>query len=358
MKRAGRRFLYALGALALGVGFFVWDMIRRAEAAIAAQEGLIPGEIAALRAAQKPSGFSWLDYSEALGMAPESVHFRRLLENGNLYPYESASFPFEGAEEVFVSQNVHRRGVVPTPDGALISLALGQELLRAGGIFRARRRLVREDHAIEDWKDLLEQHDFSARDLERYARLVDHLRRSRPGLGEALRAEGLMDRIRVIRVLRSRSDDEGTLYEGPGWKSMFLWRLFIAQQVTALERMYRDLEQVEHRPLETRWHKAREICTAPDLPNVRLRTDEIPALFGSEAEILSRWTLLRVALGIAWFRAERGRLPATLADLVPRYLESVPLDPKGGQPLKYDGEGLEPSGMAREFTRWHFFNRP
>lgn len=348
-----------LGVLALGVGIFVWDMIRRAEAAIAAQERLITGEIAALRAAQKPSGFSWLDYSEALGMAPESIHFRRLLEDGNLYPYENASFPFETVEEIFLSSmDVHRRSAGPTPEGAIVSLALPQELLRAGGILRARIRLGREARGIEDWKDLLEEHDLPARDLERYARLVDHLRRSRPGLTEALRAEGLMDRIRVIRVLRSRSDDEGTLSDGPGWKSLFLWRLFIAQQVTALERVYGDLEEVERLPLGSRSHRAREICTAPDLPYVRLQTDWFPALFKSEAEVLSRWTLLRVALGIAWFRAEKGRLPATLEDLVPRYLESVPLDPKQGLPLKYDGEGLEPPGTPREFTRWYFFNRP
>lgn len=358
MKKAGRRFLVALGVLALGLGIFVWDMIRRAEAAIDAQERLIAGEIAALRSAQKPSGFSWSDYSEALGMAPEFVHSRRLLHNGQLYPYEGASFPSELAEEIYLSVDVHRRRAVPTPEATLVSLALPQELLRAGGVFRAEARLGREKQALQDWKDLLEKHDLPVRDLERYARLVDHLRRARPGLGEALRAEGLMDRIRVIRVLRSRSDDEGTLYDGPGWKSLFLWRLFIAQQVTALERVYRDLEEVERLPLGSRSHRAREICTGPDLPYVRLMTDEIPPLFESEAEILSRWTLLRVALGIAWFRAEKGRFPATLEDLVPRYLESVPLDPKQGLPLKYDSDGLEPPGTPREFTRWYFFKRP
>ncbi len=41
------------------------------------------------------------------------------------------------------------------------------------------------------------------------------------------------------------------------------------------------------------------------------------------------------ALGVEQFRAENGRLPLRLTELVPRYLGSIPLDPYAGLPLNY-----------------------
>ena len=44
----------------------------------------------------------------------------------------------------------------------------------------------------------------------------------------------------------------------------------------------------------------------------------------------------RTALAIERFRREHeGKLPATLAELVPRYLQEVPVDPNGDGPLRF-----------------------
>jgi hypothetical protein len=53
-----------------------------------------------------------------------------------------------------------------------------------------------------------------------------------------------------------------------------------------------------------------------------------------------------VALALERFRLATGKLPETLGQLVPKYLESVPMDPFEGNPIQY-----EPSPIAR-FALW------
>jgi hypothetical protein len=44
---------------------------------------------------------------------------------------------------------------------------------------------------------------------------------------------------------------------------------------------------------------------------------------------------LRAAVAVERFRLAKGALPAKLDELVPDYLEAVPLDPFDGKPLRY-----------------------
>jgi len=46
--------------------------------------------------------------------------------------------------------------------------------------------------------------------------------------------------------------------------------------------------------------------------------------------------LTRVAIAARLFWEDHQKLPPTLADLMPQYLEKIPLDPYDGQPLRYD----------------------
>ena len=71
--------------------------------------------------------------------------------------------------------------------------------------------------------------------------------------------------------------------------------------------------------------------------------------------------MLVTELAIDEYRLERGHLPESLAELVPRYLPSIPLDPFSGQPLVYrqrsDGyllysvgaNGVDDGGVAAEW---------
>jgi hypothetical protein len=44
----------------------------------------------------------------------------------------------------------------------------------------------------------------------------------------------------------------------------------------------------------------------------------------------------RILLALKAHKLEKGKLPATLAELVPEYLDSVPLDDYDGQPMRYN----------------------
>ena len=61
-----------------------------------------------------------------------------------------------------------------------------------------------------------------------------------------------------------------------------------------------------------------------------------------------QYHLARVALGLSVFKAERGAYPATLAELSPTYLSTVPIDTFIERPLAYsrtaDGYRLHSAG--------------
>jgi len=51
----------------------------------------------------------------------------------------------------------------------------------------------------------------------------------------------------------------------------------------------------------------------------------------------------QIALAVRRFQAAQGRMPTALEELVPEYLDTVPVDPFDGQPLRYvrrDGSGF------------------
>jgi hypothetical protein len=54
---------------------------------------------------------------------------------------------------------------------------------------------------------------------------------------------------------------------------------------------------------------------------------------------LARLRLLRTELSLRCYLAEQGRAPNRLEQLVPKYLQSVPFDPFGGNPLVYRAQG-------------------
>jgi hypothetical protein len=64
----------------------------------------------------------------------------------------------------------------------------------------------------------------------------------------------------------------------------------------------------------------------------------MPALTASAKRIAAPQTILRslaTACTVERYRMAHGRLPATLEDLVPAFLPSVPTDPLTGKPLCY-----------------------
>ena len=65
-------------------------------------------------------------------------------------------------------------------------------------------------------------------------------------------------------------------------------------------------------------------------------------VLGFEVQAAQRLQLERIVLGLALYQKEQGHYPKTLAELKPRYLESIPSDYFTGKPLKYE---LKPNGF-------------
>jgi len=68
---------------------------------------------------------------------------------------------------------------------------------------------------------------------------------------------------------------------------------------------------------------------------VRLMAPSFSNVFKKADRSLVRCLLLSTTCAIERYRAETGHLPATLADLAPRYLQVAPIDPMDGKPLRY-----------------------
>ena len=61
----------------------------------------------------------------------------------------------------------------------------------------------------------------------------------------------------------------------------------------------------------------------------------MPSAFRAEDRALVRRELTRVAIALARHRAAAGTYPQSLDELVPDFLETVPIDRQSGEPLKY-----------------------
>lgn len=59
---------------------------------------------------------------------------------------------------------------------------------------------------------------------------------------------------------------------------------------------------------------------------------------GACLEVNTLLSLTQAQLALTAFQAEKGALLETLDELVPRYLERVPVDPFGGKPIRYSRE--------------------
>lgn len=342
MRKSWRWVLGLLASIILLFTLFVWDAIRRAETAIDAHERQIALDIAALRAAHARVPF-------VAGKLPEQPYFRQgspkrltqlqdQVSTGVFYDYEAAEMWDDSIYfHITFRGRLQRIPPPPSPMQTLQQLAFPNDWLRGGGIDRMAGRVSFEEQGIQDWKRILEDHRLPAEELRKCAELMDRLPQVRPPIREALEGERIMDKIRVIRVLRTRSDQNGILTRKPDWRSMFLWRIFIAKTLTSIDRMYREFASVDLLPFHDQAAAALRIHDALSesarLPPVRYWNKPVPSLYRGWAEFLKDWSLMRLATAIAWFEVEHQRFPETLEELTPKHIDRIPLNPVTGRPF-------------------------
>ncbi|MBN1974490.1 MAG: hypothetical protein JW787_12700 [Sedimentisphaerales bacterium] len=91
-------------------------------------------------------------------------------------------------------------------------------------------------------------------------------------------------------------------------------------------------------------HQRREAAKAIDLkikeiPNIHVLLGNILPSFGRfiilDLKNITRLSLARTALAVQRYRLKHKKLPDSLGNLVPEYIESIPLDPFDGEELRY-----------------------
>ena len=365
MRKSWRWILGTAAAIIALLALFVWDAIRRAEAAIDAHERQVALDIAALRAAHArrlPIPVGLQNPSTGQAFSPDRLEkIRKLNESGVFYEYEKDD-PYEDLVDnlgFYLRMGPRFPELpLPSPEITLATLAFPQDVLRGGGFDRADRRQALEREAIGKWKMLIETGRLSGAELGHCAGTMDHLLQTRTSLREALEGERAMDRRRVIQVLRTRSDKHSTLTNGPSWRSLLLWRVFIAKTLTAIDRMYRDFGEVESLPTHQRYAAAiqieEEILKAGRYPPISSwrGCQPVASLCVNETETLRDWSLMRLATAIAWFEADHGRFPGKLEDLAPGYIERVPLCPATGLPFSYSNGALTAAYEPGKSITW------
>jgi hypothetical protein len=340
VKRALKISLLVFGGIAAAGGLAFWDTFARATRAIAAHEARLASDMAALRT--RP----------ALAPLPEDVRPLR---------YENAHSLQEPLARLHVMRDDLARRMPSTPDTSaelLERLARSQESLREGGYLAYELRRRDEERELRGWKQILQDEHPPSDELRHVARRLDQLLAARPSARDVILGESVLDRQEVLQWLRGGDGSYWMLVEGPGWRELYSKTLLAAKALHQL----RDLEVlvlgIEGLPVLEREARAIEEGQK-NLRTSRLTRSDLAAregaLFQGERILRTEWALARTATAIARFRAERKRHPGLLKELVPDYLEEVPVNAYTGASFAWDpDQGVletRPGGLGPQ-SRW------
>jgi len=255
-------------------------------------------------------------------------------------------------------RHLHRMGAdreaVPLVLGGM---AFGQDYGRSGLLLHTLVASVVDGILVSSLRDVLEDYSLPAADFSALAAGLDRLEASRPDALDCWEGEVLYMRSSLLEgpwasFFRTFSIglQPTTKPQRPSWRFLFSERITRAHALNHVPELFAGLPDL--RPLPP-WQRP---ASAPDpVPEVlRLKNPLLAVLtpavrrpLENDARSQLGRTLLRVAVSIAWFEAEKGRSPDRLEDLVPGYLPRVPVCPVTGLPLRYKGGKLWSVGKNR-----------
>lgn len=224
----------------------------------------------------------------------------------------------------------------------VILLGMAQDSARGGPVINGMVLAVCESLAADSWRSILASHALGAADLARAARWLETLESTRPEFWDMWRVESLVLRRALAEGMPkskelNRWERFGAPPERPtSWRYLHSERLTRANALSRLAVLYREFEEISRRPSHEQVKAATEMTGLVDHPNPLVsKMSPLPRLFKRQAEWRCSRDLMRVATAVAWHEAERGVRPASLGDLVPRYLPKLPSCPWTGKPLGY-----------------------
>jgi hypothetical protein len=343
VKKAWKWALVVLGIPALCVAILWIDSYYRAVAAIRAEDARLEKDIAAFRARLKfdlPIGAAYLRGKVS---PPWSFH-------DHPDPFNPAD-GHTGQWPTLLRLAADRDGLTTYPgrppvpeevrpgDAEMSSLVLILRTVRHCG-FNARELGYQfEIRTLLQLESVLSK-GLPASELRRVADFLDRAMASRSTFADSVEAEYLMDRAEVLRVLHLKADPNGRILRAPGWRDFFSWRIFLVKCIRQLDDDFALLRAND--PYVVRFEKR------SDLTRSFLRESSREQSW-NDRNALGWWTVARVGVAVSLFRAERGRNPAKLDELVPDYLPRIPLSPVHGDALRLN-DGVVIATVGPEFA--------
>lgn len=374
-------------ALAAVAGLIVWDTHRRADAALVRNAEEARERLAAFQArgAERPpfdppgvDGNAWEVYRKVIGpLSSLPADEQETVDADSLglpIDDEALGVVFLKVEPLILGlrEGLNRKSVDPDVLGpgkvfADISPALNSAKVLGAGVAHLHR--MRQDARALEWsayglafaqdvgrrscvlgllvRDVLEgifvgnltlvlnQHGLSGAQLEAFARRLDVLDAARPTLEEAWESEEIYMRGTLSGDAWAADAASPDL---AGWRDLGSLKVARARALEELARLFEEGRGVMRRPTHERAAEAERLRTHWERSENKIVSTAGPGLFkvfNKDVVALQSRTMLRLALAVAWYEAEKGTFPATLAELAPRYVARVPPDPATGRPFGY-----------------------
>jgi hypothetical protein len=224
----------------------------------------------------------------------------------------------------------------------ILGVGLAQDLARHGDMLHRSTLWVTEVQAAFRAKDILEAHVLTPHELELVATWLDRLSAARPPLSRTMAIENALERVCTGEPTYPVVIQDPVLQSSPTptWRELRSPLIRDAKKVTILARIAADLEGFQALPPWEREAAVKKRLDAMDLGTCQSWQVPQPIHYQYEARALTWMTMLRVAVAVAWYESERGKLPATLQDLVPRHLPAVPPCPLTGRPVHLERDAL------------------
>ena len=145
------------------------------------------------------------------------------------------------------------------------------------------------------------------------------------------------------------------------WDEVYLWKIYLTMPAYRAKTLGLATELVEMCKLPPEQQRLKQMEWVADVTSAMSSKVEQTLLLEAGSNLKFSWqaiALLRAAaacVAAERFRLAEGRWPTDLAELVPKYLASVPADPFDGQPLRFKRTGgkfvvysLLPDGLDSE----------
>lgn len=222
----------------------------------------------------------------------------------------------------------------------LLALSVAQDTGAGAPILNRLVELVGESHGIYAMRQILEGHSMTAGELQAFGSTLDRLWGSRPKPLESFEIEDAVARLGLIRALDDRNFAQVTGGTFRSWRHFFSASLLMAEALNEYEMFSAEVAKVDRlrgpalqaaaAALEQKMKSSRNPIVAQSLPG-------IARVFRREMAAEMHWQLMRTSVALAAYEREHGAFPATLEELVPKFLPRIENDPTSGKPLRFAG---------------------